>query len=124
MPLACADRKPAAQSPDTPATATAAGAAAAPAAARLTISRTGWLKSDQPFEWRGITAFRLAEQMAHGREAEAIAYLDWAQRQQLTVVRVLAMAKHLFELKPDEGLKALPRLLSLAADRDLVVEVV
>jgi hypothetical protein len=62
--------------------------------------------------------------VAHGREAEAIAFLDWARAQKLTVVRVLVMAKHLFELSPDEGVKALPRLLALAADRGLAVEVV
>ena len=90
----------------------------------MSIDRTVFIKAGRPFEWRGITAFRLAELIAHGRETEAVAYLDWARKQQLTVVRVLAMATHLFELKPDEGLKALPRLLSLAADRGLVVEVV
>ena len=88
------------------------------------IRRTHFWRGSSPFEWRGITAFRLVEQVAHGREAEAIAFLDWARAQKLTVVRVLVMAKHLFELSPDDGVKALPRLLALAADRGLAVEVV
>jgi hypothetical protein len=80
--------------------------------------------ASRPFEWRGITAFRLAEMIASGREAEAAAYLDWAASENLTVVRVLLMAKHLFELAPDRGRHALPRLLDLAKARGLAVEVV
>lgn len=80
--------------------------------------------ASRPFEWRGITAFRLAEMIASGREADAAAYLDWAASERLTVVRVLLMAKHLFELAPDRGRSALPRLLDLAKARGLVVEVV
>jgi hypothetical protein len=88
------------------------------------VRGTSFVRAGLSFEWRGITAFRLAEQVAHGREPEAIALLDWARAQKLTVVRVLVMAKHLFELSPDDGVKALPRLLALAAERELVVEVV
>lgn len=76
------------------------------------------------FHWRGITAFRLVEQVAHGREGEAAAYLDWARDNGITVVRVLTMARHLFELTPADGLAALPRLLTLAAERGVHVEVV
>ena len=76
------------------------------------------------FEWRGITAFRLLEQIAHGREGEAIAYLDWARARKVTVVRVLTMAKHLFQLSPGRWSEALPRLLTLAAERGLFVEIV
>jgi hypothetical protein len=76
------------------------------------------------FHWRGITAFRLVEQVAHERESEAAAYLDWARDNGITVVRVLTMARHLFELAPADGLAALPRLLTLAAERGVHVEVV
>jgi hypothetical protein len=85
--------------------------------ARLAVKGVDFLAGESPFEWRGITAFRLLEQIAHGRDGEAIAYLDWAGAQRVTVVRVLTMAKHLFELNPDDGLKALPRLLALASER-------
>ncbi len=91
---------------------------------RLEIRGLSFVKGASPFEWRGISAFRLVEQVARGREADAIAFLDWARAQKLTVVRVLVMAKHLFELSPDDGVKALPRLLALAAERELVAEVV
>jgi hypothetical protein len=118
------DAKP--EAPASTATATAPREAPATVAAppRLEIRGLSFVRGESPFEWRGITAFRLVEQVAHGREAEAIAYIDWARAQKLTVVRVLVMAKRLFELSPEDGLKALPRLLQLAADRSLVVEVV
>jgi hypothetical protein len=62
--------------------------------------------------------------IARGRESEAVAYLDWAASEDVTVVRVLTMAKHLFTLRPEDGRNALPRLLDLARERGLAVEVV
>ncbi|HEU4926061.1 MAG TPA: hypothetical protein VFT24_03375 [Vicinamibacterales bacterium] len=102
----------------------ASEAATLTAAPRLQIRGTSFVQGESSFEWRGITAFRLLEQIARGREGEAIAYLDWAGAQKVTVVRVLTMAKHLFELNPGDGLRALPRLLALASERRLIVEVV
>ena len=90
----------------------------------LGIRGTVFEKSGARFDWRGITAFRLAEMIARGREHEAVAFLDWAAQQKLTVVRVLLMAKHLFQLTPEDGRRALPRLLELAAARNLYVEAV
>jgi hypothetical protein len=80
--------------------------------------------SGAPFQWRGITAFRLADYVAHGQEAEAVRFLDWASAQKLTIVRVLAMMGGLFDLRPDDGRRALSRVLELAAERGLYVEVV
>ena len=62
--------------------------------------------------------------VARGREREAVSFLDWARGEKLTVMRTFVMARHLFQLPPVEGLKALPRLLQLAGDRGLHVEVV
>jgi len=76
------------------------------------------------FAWRGITAFRLLEHLAAGREGEVVAYLDWAAAERLTVVRVLTMASHLFTLAPEDGVARLDRLLDLAAARGLFVEVI
>lgn len=109
--------------------ASAQGAATAterPAIARhLTTDGTTFRTSDgKPFQWRGISAFRLLEQLAAGQGAEVDRYLAWAQREQLTVVRVLAMAKHLFELSPQAGRQHLEDLLRRAAARGLYVEVV
>jgi len=70
------------------------------------------------------TGFALAEQVAHGREADAIRYLDWASRAGFNGVRVLAMCDGLFKLSPADGLAALPRLLALARERGLYAEVV
>ena len=90
----------------------------------LTVHGTSFEQSGKPFQWRGISAFRLLEQIAHGKASEADAYLTWAASQKLTVIRVLAMAHHLFQLPPDEGRAALPRLLEMAASRGLCVEIV
>lgn len=62
--------------------------------------------------------------IASGRERDAVAYLDWAKSEQLTVVRVLLMAQHLFKLSPEAGRAALPKLLALAKERGIAVEVV
>jgi len=91
---------------------------------RLTIRESRFYAGDAPFEWRGISAFALLELIAHGRESDAAAYLDWAARNQLTVVRVLTMARHLFTLSPEEGRTALRGLLEMAARRRLYVEIV
>jgi hypothetical protein len=92
---------------------------------RLKIHGTEFVGADgRRFEWRGITAFRLLQLIARGRASDAEAYLDWCANQGLTVVRVLTMAKHLFELDPADGRAALPRLLEMAHGRGLYVEIV
>ena len=78
----------------------------------------------QPFQWRGITAFRLLDFVADGDEAAATRYLAWAASQKLTVVRVLAMGGGFMDLRPQPGRDALSRLLDLAAAHGLYVEVV
>lgn len=78
----------------------------------------------QPFVWRGITAFRLVEFVAHGHTANADAYLAWAASKHVTIVRVLAMADVLFKLSSADGQHALPELLDLAQKHGLYVEVV
>ena len=62
--------------------------------------------------------------VAHGRRADAAAFLDWAAARHLTVVRVFTMARSLFDLSPADGVRALPDLLEMAADRGLHVEIV
>jgi hypothetical protein len=61
---------------------------------------------------------------AAGRGLEVDAYLSWAASEHLNVVRVLAMAKHLFELPPARGLAHLNALLTRAASHGMFVEVV
>lgn len=92
---------------------------------RLRIDGTRFVTAPAtPFQWRGITAFRLADYVADGQEADAVRFLDWARAQKLTVVRVLAMMGGQFDLRPEDGRRALPRVLELAAERGLYVEVV
>lgn len=91
----------------------------------LKVSGTRFEYSDgRPFAWRGITAFRLLEMEANGRTQAVEAYLAWASAQRLTVLRVLAMAKQLFELPPDRGAAHLEAFLKRAATHGLYVEVV
>ena len=91
----------------------------------LRVSGTRFLKADGAvFHWRGISAFRLLEFVAHGREKEADAYLKWAASKRLNVVRVFAMADGIFQLAPADGERALPRLLEMARRHDVYVEVV
>jgi len=76
------------------------------------------------FQWRGVTAFALLEQIAHGRGAEADAYMRWASATGFNLVRVLAMADVLFGLSPDEGRRHMATLFRMAGDRGLYVEIV
>jgi hypothetical protein len=122
--VSCADAAPRGDRSTTAAATGRPTAEARTARSPLTVRGVDFFHGEARFEWRGITAFRLVEQIAHGREPEAIAYLDWARSQKLTVIRVLMMARQLFQLNPGNGLEALPRLLTLAADRGLFVEIV
>jgi hypothetical protein len=69
----------------------------------------------------------LNEQVSSGREADAVAFLQWARQTGFNVVRVLAMLpKGWFtdrDFTPEDGLAALPRTLALARDADMYVEV-
>ena len=78
----------------------------------------------EPFPWRGITAFRLLEYVAQKKDADVRTYLAWARSQDLTVVRVLAMGSGFMQLSPEQGRAALGRLLDLAQDHGLHVEIV
>lgn len=94
-------------------------------ATHLQISGTGFrTAAGEPFAWRGISAFRLTEMVAHRRREEAAAFFDWAASRRLSVVRVFTMARHLFQLAPADGVRALPELLEMAAARGLHVEIV
>lgn len=91
----------------------------------LRISGTVFATADRrPFQWRGMTAFRLLEYVARGQEDNVEKFLSWAERQQLTVVRVLAMGQGFMNLSAEDGHRALPRLLEMAAAHQLHVEIV
>ncbi len=91
----------------------------------LRVAGTTFTTPDRhPFQWRGITAFRLLEYVARGNEDEAERFLSWAEGQRLTVVRVMAMGLGFMNLTAAEGRRGLPRLLELAAAHHLHVEIV
>jgi hypothetical protein len=91
----------------------------------LRIVGTGFVTADERFfQWRGITAFRLLEYVARGKDADVEQFLTWAESQRLTVIRVLAMGQGFMNLSPDDGRAALPRLLEAAGRHKLHVEIV
>ncbi len=97
--------------------------AAAPG--RLRAQGTRFVNPDgSTFQWRGIAAFRLADYVADRQEPRAREFLKWAGTRRLTVVRVFAMLHGFFELPAARGRLAIPRLLDLAAEYGLHVEVV
>ena len=101
------------------------GSASSTSGRHLQVSGSGFVTADHhPFQWRGITAFRLLDYVAHGKEADVERFLTWVSQQRLTVVRVLAMGQGFMNLSPSEGQQALPRLLQMAAQHDLHVEIV
>ncbi|RPJ83564.1 MAG: hypothetical protein EHM13_07130 [Acidobacteria bacterium] len=93
--------------------------------AKLGVKGRGFVDaSGKPFTWLGITAFALLDQVADGREQDAVAFLRWARGRGFTLVRVLGMAHNLFELSPEAGVRALPRLLELTEAEGLALELV
>ena len=92
---------------------------------RLTARGTSIVCRDgSTFRWRGVTAFALLEQIAHGRRADADAFMCWASETGFNLVRVLAMADVLFKLTPDDGRRHMTMLFEMAARRGLYVEIV
>ncbi len=98
-------------------------AARVPALSRLRLSgRHGLVtESGAKVPWTAVTGFRLIEQVAHGRSGEAAAFLDGIGPAR--GVRVLLMARWLFQLSPDEGLAALAETLDLAQRHGRYLEV-
>lgn len=76
------------------------------------------------FLWRGATSFRLLHMIANGEESQAIALMQTLRAMGYNLVRVLATAKHLFNLPMDTGRASLRRLFDLAWQHKLYVEIV
>jgi hypothetical protein len=96
-----------------------------PACGRLRANGRNLVCADGTiFRWRGVTAFRLVDLVADGREQEAVRYLDWANRTGFSVVRVLSTLCCWFDLPPEAGRRALPKVLQLAAARGMYVQIV
>jgi hypothetical protein len=78
----------------------------------------------RPFVWRFATGFRLVDDVADGREAATIEFLDWLHAAGFNGARVLSSLCCWFNLSPADGRRALPRTLELAAERGIYLEVV
>lgn len=94
-----------------------------PALSRLRLAgRHGLVNASSAMvPWTAVTGFRLVEQVAHGRQGEASAFLN--SLGPARGVRVLLMARWLFQLSPDEGLAALSATLDLAQRHGRYLEV-
>jgi len=94
-----------------------------PALSRLRLAdRYGLVNaSGARVPWTAVTGFRLVEQVAHGRSYEAAAFLG--SLGPTRGVRVLLMARWLFQLSPDEGVAALAQTLDLAQQHGRHLEV-
>mgnify|MGYP001610165767 CR=1 FL=1 len=91
----------------------------------LTIGRRLVTDDSRPVVWRFSTGFRLLDYVADGNEPAAIAFLDWLQARGFNGARVLTtLCQSWFDLCPEDGQRALPRLLELAEERGLYLEVV
>ena len=80
--------------------------------------------SGQRYLWRGASSFGLLYLIAVGREGEAVARMQTLAGMGFSLVRVLATARHLFDLPATTGRAHLDRLLSLAKSAGLYVEIV
>lgn len=76
------------------------------------------------WNWQGVSAFSLAYDIATGQEPKVIAFLDWCVANDVTIVRVFTTAVNMFDLDPGTGRDAAGRILQLARDRGLYVELV
>ena len=81
---------------------------------------------DERFRWRGVTAFGLADLVAHGRETDARTFIAWAGNTGFNVLRVLAMIPNggWLDLSPADGRRALPRLFTIAREHGMYVQIV
>lgn len=95
----------------------------APGYSRLRLSGRHSLLTESGVQvpWTAVTGFRLVEQVAHGRPAEAAAFLD--SLGDTRGVRVLLMARWLFQLSPEDGVAALRATLDLAQRHGRYLEV-
>lgn len=98
--------------------------AAVPIGRLQTCGRSLCRSDGSLFQWRGVTAFGLADLVADGREADARAFVTWASGARFTVLRVLAMNRGGMDLSPTEGRRALPATLALAREYGMYVQVV
>jgi len=78
-------------------------------------------ESNQPFQWRSITWFRLIHQVANG---EDVSYLAHLKELGFNSVRILSTAKVLFDLPPEKGREFLSTTLNVLESHGLYAEVV
>lgn len=81
-------------------------------------------KDGRIWQPRYVTGFPLLELLAHGKEAQADAFLTWAQTEGFNGVRVLSMIAITAQLTPDEGAAAFPALAGKLKARGMGLELV
>ena len=76
------------------------------------------------WNWQGMTGFSLAYDLAEDAQGSVERFLDFAAVHRVTLVRVLTTAVNLFDLPPLLGRVMAERVLRLAHQRGLYVELV
>lgn len=90
---------------------------------RVRVDGRRFVVDGRPWRWRGVTAFRIVDQVSKGQLAEARAYLEWAARTGFNLARVNTTAKNAFmDLTPADGRRSLPAALELCAEYGLYAE--
>jgi hypothetical protein len=92
----------------------------------LTVCEHTVCAEGRPFTWNGVTAFALVDLVAEGRSDEARAFIAWARQTGFNVLRVLTMLPNggCMNLSPEDGRRALPRVLELARAEGMYVQAV
>ena len=92
----------------------------------LTVCEHTVCAEGRPFTWNGVTAFALVDLVAEGRSDEARAFIAWARQTGFNVLRVLTMLPNggWMNLSPEDGRRALPRVLELARAEGMYVQAV
>jgi hypothetical protein len=92
----------------------------------LTTCGRALCAGNERFQWIGVTAFGLADQVADGRVREARAFVEWARNTGFNILRVLAMLPNggWLDLSPADGRRALPQVFALAREHGMYVHVV
>lgn len=93
---------------------------------RVRVVSGRFVTDDGPWGWHGLSEFDLVHRVRTGDVADVTRRLDRAATNRRSVVRVFAMARNLFDLSPSQAGydAALERVLSLAAERGIRVELV
>jgi type VI secretion system secreted protein VgrG len=89
----------------------------------LSVQGRHWRNGGALYVPRWVSALAILSHLIHSREGEAVAFLNWAVATGFNGIRVFAGALTWANQSAADARRVLPRLLDLAAERGLAVEV-